>query len=79
MTTTTKTAKWMKGVEVEDLLGISHTTLYRWTNEDYFTVIYPNGKGVGKRCYYLRDEIELYARTGKKELVAAYRRKHKRS
>ena len=43
-----------------------------------FTVQYPSGRGRGKPVYYLRDEIELYATTGDKAKVEAFRRKMKR-
>jgi DNA-binding transcriptional MerR regulator len=79
MATKTLTSLRLKAVEAAELLNVSLTTLWTWSKEDLFTMQFPNGRGVGKRCYYLRDEIELYARTGKRELVAAYRVKHKRS
>ena len=67
------------GTEACALLGCSAKTLWKLGLQEVFTQIHPNGRGIGKRCYYLRDEIELYATTGSRELVMAHRRKHKRS
>ena len=77
----TKTIKALRvtGVEAAALLGCSTSTIWELSKKEIFTQIHPNGRGIGKRCYYLRDEIELYATTGSRELVAAHRRKHKRS
>lgn len=42
-------------------LGISLVSIYRLMAEDVFTVIAPRGRGRGKPCYLLRDEVECYA------------------
>ena len=79
MTKTQSKSLRMNLTEAAALLGVSTTKVWRLSKQDVFTVIHPNGTGIGKRCYYLRDEIELYALTGSRELVMAHRRKNKRS
>lgn len=79
MTKTQSKSLRMNLTEAAALLGVSTTKVWRLKKQDIFTVTYPNGEGIGKRCYFLRDEIELYALTGSRELVMAHRRKHKRS
>ena len=78
MATKTKSLR-VNLTEAAALLGVSTTKIWRLSKQEVFTQLHPNGRGIGKRCYYLRDEIELYALTGSKELVMAHRRKHKRS
>ncbi len=59
------------------MLDCSTSHLWELSTQDIFTPIYPNGRGKGKKPFYLADEIRLYAESGEDgaEVVRAYRRK----
>jgi len=69
---TAKDARTMLGCSASHLLDISC--------RDVFTQIYTDeeGRGRGKRVYYIVDEIEMYALTGSEWAVKAYRKKRGR-
>lgn len=35
----------------------------RLMGRDVFTVLRPHGRGIGKRCYVMADEVEVYGAT----------------
>lgn len=76
--TTTRTKKMVRAVQAAEILECSAPTLLALTRRDVFTVKYPNGPGVGRRCWYHPDELELFKETRDEDTVRAFRKKHKR-
>lgn len=50
--------------EAAALLSIHYETLRDLVGRDTFSVIAPNGRGIGKHIYLHPDEVELYATSG---------------
>lgn len=65
--------------EACDIIGCAPSTLWKMKKEEVFTIDYPNGiPGRGKRCWYYRDEVELYKESRDKDVVRAFRKKRGR-
>jgi hypothetical protein len=53
-----------------EMLSISPKTLYQEVSAEMFTVIAPDGRGMGKRIYLYHDEVEVFAFRGRAGLLA---------
>ena len=60
--------------DAQTILSCGRTLLWRLGADNVFTVVRPDGFGIGRRAYFLADEVRLYAETGDAEAVRAYRR-----
>lgn len=59
--------------DVQTILKCGPAHVHHLAVTGVLTRIWPRGSGQGKRCYYLTEEVEIYARTRDPEAVRAYR------